>query len=245
VHCGEIAKVHGCFCTPKSAHFGLQNKEHFQAFFHLYTCTQCEGPILPGDAKSLGPCLFFLLVVLMLARALREKSAPSAASTLALVLLVNYCQQSFQVRLIEDEGGQNPDVDVDGFVLRSLYMYGAKGGENHDMILRRSLKFSEHPHLSTIETLNTRRKLLQMPELGTILNTRAQILALAKLNFLQYPGTPDEIRMGYYDSDVVDTLYKAGIWIFSSNLTSEVNEIMAMQKIIEAEVTKTSGGSWA
>ena len=166
----------------------------------------------------------------------------------AIVLLVTslYLQTlaSSQVRLIEDEGGQHPDVNVDGFVLRSLYLH-SKNGIDGNAIVRRSLKFTEHPHLNSLETMNKRRKLLQIPELGGTLNSRAQILALAKLNFLAYPGTRDETTNAYYPSDVVDPIYKAGDGSFGSNLTSELDEIQAMHNAIEAEVTKTTGATWA
>jgi hypothetical protein len=107
------------------------------------------------------------------------------------------------------------------------------------------MKFTENPHLSTLEGLNSRRKLLQMSELGATLTSRAQILALAKLNFLAYPGDRDEIINGYYGPEIVDPIYKAGDGAFGSNLTSELDKIEAMHKVIEAEVNQTAGASWA
>ena len=145
------------------------------------------------------------------------------------------------LRMIEMDGGEHPDLHVDGFVLRSMYMYAVSRDEKPKTLITRKMKFNEHAHLCNIEKINARRKLLQFPELGATLSSREQIVALTRLNWLAYP---DEI-LSNWTSDVLGPIYQAGDGRFGQSLDMEVTNIQALRNAIKAELDETAGVSWS
>jgi hypothetical protein len=147
--------------------------------------------------------------------------------------------------MLSDHGGEHPDANIHGFVLRSMYVHTF--ANNQKNLVRRNLKFTKFPHLQSLSSLNERRTLLNLPVYDSHVHSKTLVVALSRLNLLAYPGPLDPgAKIPFPKKEVLAQVYAAGdaIWGANNDMDKELANLQALDDTIAAEISSTPGAQW-